>query len=106
MPASKIKPSVGSAPGGGYMGSDFRNAYLPGSTLNGSGQIVGLLQFDGYFASDIATYESLAGLTNVPLQNVLLDGFNGAPGANNDEVCLDIETAISMAPALAKVLVF
>ena len=106
MPASQIKPAVGTAPGGGYMGTDFRTAYLPGSTLNGSGQIVGLLQFDGYFASDIATYEALAGYTNVPLQNVLLDGFDGTPGANNDEVCLDIETVISMAPALSKVVVF
>jgi uncharacterized repeat protein (TIGR01451 family) len=106
MPASKIKPGIGSAPGGGYLGSDFRNAYAPGTALNGSGQIVGLLQFDGYYASDITTYEGLAGLPNVPLQNVLLDGFNGSPGANNDEVCLDIETAISMAPGLSKVVVF
>lgn len=99
-------PASGSGPGGSYMGADFRNAYAPGATLNGSGQIVGLLQFDGYFASDIQTYEGIAGLTNVPLQNVLLDGFDGTPGFNNDEVCLDIETSISMAPALAKVVVF
>lgn len=105
-PANLPRPSLGSGPGGGYIGQDFRTAYVPGSTLNGSGQIVGLLQFDGYFASDIQTYESLAGLTNVPLQNVLLDGFNGAPGFNNDEVCLDIEMSIAMAPALAKVVVF
>jgi uncharacterized repeat protein (TIGR01451 family) len=106
MPASKIKPGIGSAPGGGYLGSDFRNAYAPGTALNGSGQSVGLLQFDGYYASDIATYEGLAGLPNVPLQNVLLDGFNGTPGVNNDEVCLDIETSISMAPGLSRVVVF
>ena len=106
MPASLINPAQGSGPGGGYMGSDFRTAYVPGTTLNGAGQMVGLLQFDGYYASDIATYEGLAGLTNVPLINVLLDGFDGAPGANNDEVCLDIETSISMAPALKAVVVF
>jgi uncharacterized repeat protein (TIGR01451 family) len=106
MSASGAKPANGSGPGGGYMGSDFRTAYIPGSALNGSGQIVGLLQFDGYFASDITTYEGLAGLPNVTLQNVLLDGFNGQPGPNNDEVCLDIETAISMAPGLSKVVVF
>lgn len=100
------KPGNGSGPFGGYIGSDFRNAYVPNSTLNGSGQIVGLLQFDGYFPSDIQTYEGLAGLTNVPLQNILLDGFNGAPGGNNDEVALDIEMSISMAPALAKVVLF
>ena len=37
------------------------------------------MQFDGYLASDIQEYEGLAGLPNVPLQNVLLDGFNGVP---------------------------
>jgi len=100
------QPAGGTGPGGGYMGSDFRNAYIPGSALNGTGQIVGLLQFDGYFASDIAKYESIAGLPSIPLQNVLLDGFSGTPGANNDEVCLDIETSISMAPGLSKVVVF
>ena len=65
------------------MGSDFRNAYVPGSPLTGAGQIVGLLQFDGYYASDIAKYESLAGLPNVPLQNVLLDGFRRRPRLDN-----------------------
>ena len=106
MSTSGAQPAKGSGPGGGYLGSDFRKAYVPGSALNGAGQIVGLLQFDGYYASDITTYESLAGLPNVPLQNVLLDGFNGAPGYNNVEVCLDIETSISMAPGLSKVVVF
>lgn len=105
-PASIGQPSIGSGPFGALIGQDFRNAYLPGSSLNGANQMVGLLQFDGYFPSDIQAYETLAGLTNVPLQNVLLNGFNGAPGFNNDEVCLDIEMVIAMAPALSKVVVF
>ena len=41
--------------------------------------MVGLVEFDGYYATDIAEYRSLANLPNVPLQNVLLDGFNGVP---------------------------
>jgi hypothetical protein len=93
-----------------YIGNDFRNAYMPASALNGSGQAVGLLQFDGFYASDITAYENLAGRTNIPLQTVLLDGFSGTPttGANsgNDEVSLDIEMAMSMAPALAKIVLF
>lgn len=105
-PAGQIIPGLGSSPGGGYMGQDFRNAYLPGSTLNGSGQMVGLLQFDGYRASDIATYASIAGLTNIPLQNVLLNGFSGLPGPDNGEVCLDIEMVLSMAPGISKLVVF
>ena len=99
-------PGTGSGLHGAFIGSDFRNAYVPGSANLGSGQYVGLLQFDGYFPSDIATYETLAGLTNVPLQNVLLDGFSGSPGVDNDEVCMDIEMVVSMAPALAGVVVF
>ena len=106
-PSGIVTPANGSGPGGGYLGSDFRTAYVPGTTLTGAGQTVGLLQFDGYYPSDIATYQTLAGLTNnVPLINVLLDGFNGVPGANNDEGCLDIETAMSMAPGLSAIVLF
>ena len=47
-------PNAGSGPGGTYIGKDFRAAYLPDSPLAGSGEAVGLLQFDGYNASDIA----------------------------------------------------
>jgi len=46
--------------------------------LDGTGQAVGLLEFDGYFASDIYAYEKLAGLPNVPLTNVLVNGYSGA----------------------------
>jgi len=106
-PASLASPKLGSAPGGAYMGTDFRNAYVPGSALNGSGQTVGLLQFDsGYYQSDITAYETLAGLSNVPVQAILLDGYGGGPGNANDEVSLDIEMVISMAPGVSKILVF
>ena len=30
--------------------------------------------------------------------NVLVDGFDGTPGANNAEVALDIEMVMAMAP--------
>jgi len=90
------------------MGDDFRNAYVPGSTLNGSGQTVALVQFDGYLASDITAYETLAGRPAVPLQNVLIDGFSGIPFDPNGqlEVSLDIEMVISMAPAVSKIIVY
>jgi hypothetical protein len=67
---------------------------------------VGLLEFDGYYATDITRYESTAGLPSVTLSNVLLGGFNGAPGFANDEVALDIEMTISMAPGLSQVIVY
>jgi uncharacterized repeat protein (TIGR03803 family) len=102
------KPEIGSGPGDTYMGGDFRNAYVPGVTLTGSGQAVGLLEFDGYTTADILYYENLAGLPDVPLNNELLDNFNGHP-TNTDgpvEVSLDIEMAISMAPGLNEVIVY
>ena len=107
-----LTPQAGSGSGGTYLGDDFRNAYVPGTPLTGAGEMVGLVQFDGFYASDIATYATLAGggRTNIVIQTVLLDGFSGTPttGANsgNIEVSLDIEMAMSMAPGLAKIVVF
>jgi len=116
QPRSHRRPSggiarSGSGPGGSYFGNDFRSAYIPGLSLTGTGQTVGLLEFDGYFTNDIAAYESQTGLPGVPLKNVLVDGFNGipgssSPGSNNEEVALDIEVAISMAPGLAQVRIY
>jgi subtilase family serine protease len=103
-------PRAGSGAGGGYAGQDFRAAYLPGVTLNGAGQTIGLLQFDGFDQSDISAYESALSLPNVPIQTILLDGFNGVPttGANSGdiEVSLDIEMCISMAPGISGITVF
>jgi hypothetical protein len=103
-------PRTGSGSGGTYGGGDFRAAYLPGVTLTGTGQSLGLLEFDGYYPSDISSYESTFGLPSVPLQTVLLDGFNGTPttgtDSGNPEVSLDIEMAVAMAPGLSNVVVF
>ena len=103
-----VSSSVGSGPGNTYMGKDFRTAYVPDTPLTGSGQTVGLLQFDGYTASDITYYESLAGLPSVTLTNVLIDGASGNPSGSGGEVevSLDIEMAISMAPGLSRVIVY
>src|SRR5207249_5115643 len=93
---------------GGFLGKDFRAAYVPGVALTGAGQSIALFEFDAYYASDITDYESLTGLPNVPLQNVLLNGFDGIAtiGSANGEVALDIEMAISMAPGLSRVIVY
>ena len=106
--APSATPNAGTGPGGNYIGNDFRTAYVPGTPLNGSGQTIALVQFDGYLASDIIAYENLAGRTNIPLQNVLIDGFSGVPTGTGGEVevSLDIEMVISMAPALAKVILY
>jgi hypothetical protein len=107
---SKAMPRSGSASGGAYIGNDFRAAYIPGVTLRGTGQMLGVLEFDGYYTSDISAYETDAGYPAVPLQTVLLDGYNGVPtrgpNSGNPEVSLDIEMAIAMAPGLSKIVVF
>jgi uncharacterized delta-60 repeat protein len=101
-------PNSGSGPSGSYMGKDFRAAYAPAVTLDGTGQVVGLLQFDGYTASDIRYYENLAGLPNVTLSNVLIDGATGGPSGSGGEVevSLDIEMAVSMATNLTQVIIY
>ena len=104
--AAGAVPAAGSGPGGNFMGNDFRAAYAPGVTLDGTGQKVGLLEFDGYLSSDITAYEQQAGLPNIPLQNVSVKNFSGTPSSDDTEVCLDIEMAISMATNLAAVVVF
>jgi subtilase family serine protease len=105
-PAKATPHNIGSGPNGNLAGFDYRAAYAPGVPLTGTGQSVGLLEFDGYYAGDITSYESLTGVSNVPLQVVLLDGFNGVPGSADSEVALDIEMSISMAPGLSSVVLF
>ncbi len=104
--AAGVRSNAGSGPDGTYMGIDFRAAYVPGVSLTGSGQSVGLVEFDGFYTNDITVYESRAGLSNVPLKTVLLDGFDGTPGFANVEVALDIEMAVSMAPGLSAVIIY
>jgi uncharacterized repeat protein (TIGR03803 family) len=103
-------PASGSGPGGTWMGKDLRNAYAPGVTQTGAGQTVGLVAFSAFYSGDITTYETMAGLPNVPIQIVLLDGFDGVPTGNNSEATveasIDIEMAISMAPGLSNVVAF
>ena len=107
--SAKSGSKNGSGPGGTFLGNDLRAAYVPGVTLTGTGQSVGLFEFDGFYANDITSFQGITGLT-VPVQTVLVDGFSGTPttGANsgNGEVALDIEVAMSVAPGLSSIVVF
>ncbi len=106
-PLTEATPlTTGSGPGGLFIGGDFRDAYAPGVTLNGAGQTVGLFELDGFYAADVAANFQQAGLTPVPVQTVLLDGFSGQPGSGNVEVTLDIMMASYMAPGVSKIIVY
>jgi len=97
---------AGSGPRGFLLGRDFRAAYAPGVGLDGAGEAVGLLALDGFYTHDVLAYQNLAGLPHVPVTSVLVDGFNGRPGAGNIEVALDIAMASSMAPGLSQIIVY
>lgn len=99
-------PKDGTGPNATFIGSDFQNAYVPGTSLGGSGQIVGLLEYDGYYPTDIVAYAQQAKINPVPLENVYIDGFSGAPGSGNVEVALDIEVVMAMAPQLSKIVLY
>jgi len=106
--AQAAMPKGGSSSGGAYIGGDFRAAYVPGVALNGAGQSVGLVEFDGFYTNDILGYDEEAGQSQVPLQTILIDGFDGIPSnvTNNSEVSLDIEAVEAMAPGLSNIIVY
>ena len=110
--AAKVRPLSfnGSGPGQEYAGNDFRNAYVPGTKLDGTGQTVALLEYADYFPVDITNYENIVGAiigtTNyVSLTNVVVGGTTPST-THNEEVALDIELAIAMAPKLSRVIVY
>lgn len=104
-------------PKGSFSAADLRNAYLGvGSSLqslNGAGQIVGIVDFGVFDPSDITGYASsqfpVAGQAPLPPPSVELAQNEGdpsfTPGDSNVEATLDIEMVYAMAPAAA-ILVF
>ncbi len=103
----RAAPHVGHGPFGGLTPGDIKSAYNLASVADtGSGQTLALYEADGFTASDIAVYERRYGLSAPPLQTILLDSANGQPGSGADEVTLDIELAIALAPGLSRVLIY
>jgi subtilase family serine protease len=97
----------GSGPGSSYLGSDMRAAYYGGTTLDGTGQAIGLIEFGGYDPTDVTlTFSNAGQTTNVPINNVLLDGATGGTVRSDGEQVLDIVQAIGMAPGLSQVRVY
>jgi kumamolisin len=110
-------PTAGQGGGGtfggsqvGYIPSQFAKAYnfdgLHSAGLQGQGQTVGIFELDGYSLSDVQTYMQCFGGGSVPIQNVMIDGFNGQAGSGAIEVEMDMEIILSMAPNLAKLIVY
>jgi hypothetical protein len=105
---SRLSSQEGSSPYGTYMGNDFRQAYVPGTTLTGAGQTVALLEFDGFHPEDITNYANMIGLTNeVPQVTVIpVDGGVTTLGTGTAEVALDIEMVLAMSPGVSNIYVY
>ncbi|MGD0120871.1 MAG: protease pro-enzyme activation domain-containing protein [Candidatus Binatus sp.] len=77
------------------------------SPIGGTGQTIGLVEFDTFEQSDVANYFDLIGLPSSNLANLKTVNVNGGatPGSNQDEVLLDIDTVMTLAED-AKVTVY
>ncbi len=110
--------ATGSGPNGEFLPSDMRAAYYGSGPLTGAGQIIGIFSFDGYLSADVPLYYSALGIAsppNVPVTNVLVNGYTGACDAgdgsglstcDDGEQVLDIVNSIGMAPNASEVLFY
>jgi kumamolisin len=95
-------PSIGIGTGqDGYLSpADIKKAYgLTTAGADGAGQILGLVEFDDYAASNIDAYASNYGLASVPLTKIQVGGTRSPSGGDGQiEAELDIEMMMSLAP--------
>jgi hypothetical protein len=82
-------------------------ATIPLQSANGTGQTVGLVEFDNFHSSDISDYLSLVGQPSSQINNLSVVPVNGGTtvGPNEDEVVLDIDSIMTLAQG-AKVVVY
>jgi subtilase family serine protease len=101
--------TTGSGPSASFLGSDMRAAYYGGTALTGSGQTLGLFEYEGINTSDVQLYYTGAKQTNP--NNLTLISTDGT-ATNCSGSCTDIEQTIDttqaqgMAPGLSHVLMF
>ncbi|MGD0191236.1 MAG: S53 family peptidase [Rhizomicrobium sp.] len=107
-PPSQRPNGTGSGPNGDFLGSDMRAAYYGGSALTGSGQSLALMELAPFNPADVALYfETVNQPLNVPVNGISVDGSPvNCTKCKAVEQALDIEYAISMAPALSQVQVY
>jgi kumamolisin len=95
---ANVTAQSGSGSGGGLTPANIHTAYNIPTSETGSGQTIALVELDGFTRSDITAYESAFGLGTTAVSTQLVDGATGTPGANADEVTLDIELSVAIAP--------
>ena len=103
--------TTGSGPDASFLGSDMRAAYYGGTTLIGSGQSLGLLEYVGTDLADLNTYYQNVGQTrSVPITLLSTDGTStsclASQGCDDTEQTLDMTQALGMAPGLSSLVMY
>ena len=103
--------TTGSCPEQSFCGSDMRAAYYGGTALTGSGQSLGLLEYEGTDLADLATYYANTGQTYNPAIITLLstDGTSTSctePDCDDTEQTLDMTQSRGMAPGLSSLVMY
>jgi subtilase family serine protease len=113
--AAKSEATTGSGPSASFLGSDMRAAYAGGTSLTGSGQSLGLLEYYGTDLADLQTYYTNVHQTYPGSVITLLstDGtstscVDSKAGGDCDdtEQTLDMTQALGMAPGLSSLVVY
>ncbi|RSD16394.1 trypsin-like serine protease [Amycolatopsis eburnea] len=99
-------PAGPGGPGGGYTPAQLRTAYsmtgLSGS-YDGSGETVGLIEFDTFKQADIDAWTQYFKQPAVTPELVKVDGGVPNPGSDQLEVTLDIQAVAATAPKAKQV---
>jgi subtilase family serine protease len=106
--------TTGSGPSASFLGSDMRAAYYGGTALTGSGQNLGLFEYEGTDLADLTTYFKNVGQTNnVPVTLLSTDGTStscvdtrAGGDCDDTEQTLDMTQAIGMAPGLSSLVMY
>ena len=106
----KSDATTGSCPDQSFCGSDMRAAYYEGTSLTGSGQSLGLLEYAGTDLTDLETYYANAGQTlSVPITLLSTDGTSTSctyPACDDTEQTIDMTQALGMAPGLSSLVMY
>jgi subtilase family serine protease len=103
--------TTGSGPSASFLGSDMRAAYYEGTSLTGSGQSLGLLEYYGTDLADLTTYYKNVNQTNnVPITLDSTDGTSTSclesAGCDDTEQTLDMTQALGMAPGMSSLVMY
>jgi subtilase family serine protease len=108
---TKKNATTGSGPSASFLGSDMRAAYYGSTTLTGTGQSLGLLEYYGTDLADLTSYyKNIDQTNNVPITLLSTDGTStsclASQGCDDTEQTIDMTQALGMAPGLSSLVVY